>query len=37
MLATSAYLGPQALTLAIPLGTFLVVLLAAFLYRRQSA
>jgi len=34
--ANDIYLGPEVLTLAIPLGTFLVVLLLAFFYRRPD-
>ncbi len=37
MLATSTYVGPQVLTIAIPLGTFLVVLFIAFFMRRPTA
>ncbi len=36
MLATSSYLGTQVLTLAIPLGTFIVVCLIAFFMRRPG-
>jgi hypothetical protein len=36
MLASTTYVGPQALTLAIPLGTFLVVLFIAFFQRRHN-
>jgi hypothetical protein len=34
--ANDIYLGPEVLTLAIPLGTFCVVLLLAFFQRRPD-
>jgi hypothetical protein len=34
--ANDIYLGPETLTLAIPLGTFCVVLLLAFFLRRPD-
>ena len=36
MLANDAYIGAQVLTVAIPLGTFCVVLLIAFFARRRD-
>jgi len=35
-LATDTFIGPQVLTLAIPLGTFFAVLLWAFFQRRTN-
>ena len=35
-LATDGYIGPQVLTLAIPLGTLFLVLLWGFFQRRSS-
>jgi hypothetical protein len=37
MLANNPYLGAQVLTIAIPLGTLIVVLLAAFFVRRPQS
>jgi hypothetical protein len=35
-LATDSFIGPQVLTLAIPLGTFFAVMLWAFFQRRTD-
>lgn len=37
MLADNPYLGAQVLTLAIPLGTLIVVLIVAFFVRRPQS
>jgi len=36
MLASTSYTGTQAMTLLIPLGTFIVVLVVAFFRRRPN-
>ena len=36
MIGSDIYLGPEVLTVAIPLGTFCVFLLCAFFYRRPE-
>jgi hypothetical protein len=36
VIATSSLVGPQAMTMLIPLGTFLVVLIIAWFRRRPS-
>lgn len=37
LLASSSLVGPQAMTLAIPLGTFILALIVAFFGRRRHA